>query len=91
LWYLHLLGSASIFLRLVSEEKCNRADCEMRCEVNLWSAFFSHYVNEFYFLAVGALDYTFLNKWVRYAIQSATAMYPIIVMKLAIVEATNGS
>jgi hypothetical protein len=28
---------------------------------------------------------------VRHAIQSATAMYPIIAMKLARVEATNGS
>lgn len=37
------------------------------------------------------VHYTFLNKRVRYAIQSATTMYPIIVMKLAIVEATNGS
>ena len=32
----------------------------------------------------------FLNKRVRYAIESATARYPIIAIKLAMVEATNG-
>ncbi len=34
--------------------------------------------------------YGFLNKRVRYAIESATARYPSILIKLAIVEATNG-
>ena len=33
--------------------------------------------------------YGFLNKRVRYAIESATARYPIIVIKLAMVEAPN--
>jgi hypothetical protein len=32
----------------------------------------------------------FLNKRVRYAIESATARYPMIVIKLAMVEATKG-
>jgi hypothetical protein len=34
--------------------------------------------------------YDFLNKRVRYAIESATARYPIIVIKLAMVEAMKG-
>jgi hypothetical protein len=34
--------------------------------------------------------YGFLNKRVRYAIESATARYPMIVIKLAMVEATKG-
>jgi magnesium transporter len=34
--------------------------------------------------------YGFLNKRVRYAIESAIARYPSILIKLAIVEATNG-
>jgi hypothetical protein len=35
-------------------------------------------------------NYGFLNKRVRYAIESATARYPIIAIKLAIVEAIKG-
>jgi hypothetical protein len=35
-------------------------------------------------------NYGFLNKRVRYAIESATARYPIIAIKLAIVEAMKG-
>ena len=34
--------------------------------------------------------YGFLNKRVRYAIESATIRYPIILIKLAIVEAIKG-
>jgi hypothetical protein len=34
--------------------------------------------------------YDFLNKRVRYAIESATARYPIIEIKLAMVEAMKG-
>ena len=34
--------------------------------------------------------YGFLNKRVRYAIEFAIARYPIVVIKLAMVEATNG-
>lgn len=36
------------------------------------------------------LPYGFLNSRVRYAIESATARYPIMAIKLAIVEAMNG-
>ena len=35
-------------------------------------------------------NYGLLNKRVRYAIESATARYPIIAIKLAIVEAMKG-
>jgi hypothetical protein len=35
-------------------------------------------------------DYDFLNKRVKYTIESATARYPIIAIKLAIVEAIKG-
>ena len=34
--------------------------------------------------------YGFLNKRVRYAIESATTRYPIMLIKLAIVEAIKG-
>jgi hypothetical protein len=37
-----------------------------------------------------SLYYGFLNKRVRYAIESATARYPIILLKLAMVEAAKG-
>ena len=35
-------------------------------------------------------NYGFLNKEVRYAIEFAIARYPIVVIKLAIAEATKG-
>gem|GEM_PF-5828099 len=44
----------------------------------------------YHFQPISSPCYGFLNKRVRYAIESATAMYPIIVLKLAMVEATNG-
>jgi hypothetical protein len=37
------------------------------------------------------LTYDFLNKRVRYAMEFATARYPIIEIKLAMVEAMKGS
>ena len=36
------------------------------------------------------LSYDFLNKRVKYAIESATTRYPMIVIKLAMVEAIKG-
>ena len=36
------------------------------------------------------LSYGFLNKRVKYAIQSATTRYPIILIKLAMAEAMKG-
>ena len=36
------------------------------------------------------LHYDFLNNRVRYAIESATARYPIMAIKLAMVEAMKG-
>lgn len=36
------------------------------------------------------LSYDFLNKRVKYAIESATTRYPIMLIKLAMVEAMKG-
>jgi hypothetical protein len=64
------------------------------------SSFSSYFVSPFLLLLLLTLAfvpsiflspyYGFLNKRVRYAMESATARYPIIVIKLAMVEAMKG-